>query len=259
MITDDTLSKVLGLYLIKLVERLKDCLGDKLVGVYLFGSASYNAYEAGRSDLDVQAVVREVLSHEEKQSITKQLNHQSLPCPARKLEFVVYAARNINPASRHPHFELNFNTGQYEPDHISFYPAQESSHWFLLDIAIGRQTGRALYGPAPAEVFAPVARHWVLEAIADSLEWHKANELVSANSVLNACRSWRFIATNQFSSKLAGAEWALQQASCPSVARLAIEAHKTGENLPAVSVLELYNIVAKDNNAALANISTRLE
>jgi hypothetical protein len=256
---ENTLSDELKTYLTKLVEQLRNCLADKLIGVYLFGSASYNAYEAGKSDLDVQAIVKERLEPSEKQGIIQQVNQQTLPCPARKLEFVVYAAKDVNPASRHPRFELNLNTGPHEPDHISLDPAQESSHWFLLDIAIGRETGCALYGPAPTELFAPIPKHWILKAIADSLEWHKANELTSSNSVLNACRSWRFIATNQFGSKLAGAQWALQQTGCPSVVEHAIVARKTGKELLATQVLELYDIVIKADNTTLANISTCLE
>jgi hypothetical protein len=232
-------------YLDELVKRVAEYLGDELVGIYLFGSAGYQAFEPGQSDLDVQAVVREPLSIEKKQAIVEILAHRVLPCPATKLEFVVYAHGSVSPASRHPRFELNINTGGSQDDHVSFDPADESSHWFLLDIAMGRETGRSLYGPPPTDTFAPIPVEWTLEAIADSLEWHRANEFSSANSVLNACRGWRFAVANCFGSKLAGAAWALEQDDCPSVVKEAIAARSTGEKLPAADVLHLYDVVVE--------------
>lgn len=238
-------------YLGEIVRRLREYPGDQLAGVYLFGSAGYEAYEPGLSDLDVQAVVKESLDLAEKQKIIESLTQEKLPCPARKLEFVVYAQGNINPANRHPRFELNLNTGPDQPDHVTLDPAGESSHWFLLDIAMGRELGQALYGPAPTQIFGAIPRRWTLEAIADSLEWHRVNELSSANSVLNACRGWRYIATNEFGSKLAGAEWALQKQGCPSVVARALEARLTGETLPAREVIKLYEIVIEAVRTAL--------
>lgn len=241
---ESPLPEEVSTYLNELVERVVEYLGDELVGIYLFGSAGYQAFEPGRSDLDVQAVVREPLSTEKKQAIAGILAHESLPCPATKLEFVVYAKGSVSPASRHPRFELNLNTGRSQADHVSFDTAEESSHWFLLDIAMGRETGRSLYGPPPTDTFAAIPVKWTLEAIADSLEWHRANEFSSANSVLNACRGWRFAVTYSFGSKLAGVEWALQQEDCPSVVKDAIAARRTGETLPAADVLYLYDVVA---------------
>ncbi|CAL00261.1 hypothetical protein CBS115989_5764 [Aspergillus niger] len=256
---DNKLPEEVEAYLEKLVERLTVYLKDQLVGVYLFGSASYDAYEPGLSDLDVQAIVKDQLDTVEKQAVIHQVNQAALPCPATKLEFVVYTQSAVYPASRHPRFELNLNTGPHQPDHISLDPANESSHWFLLDIAIGRELGRTLrgpdptlHGPDPTDAFGAIPRRWILEAIADSLDWHQANEVNSVNSVLNACRGWRFIVTGEFSSKLDGARWAIQQQGCPDIVRRAIAARRTGDKLPAAEVMTLYDIVVTANRAQLA-------
>ncbi|KAI9932611.1 hypothetical protein ASPWEDRAFT_33496 [Aspergillus wentii DTO 134E9] len=249
---DNTLPEEVEAYLAELVKRLTVYLKDQLVGVYLLGSASYDAYEPGLSDLDVQAIVKDQLDTAEKQAVIRRLNQAALPCPATKLEFVVYTQSAVYPASRHPRFELNLNTGLHQPDHISLDPANESSHWFLLDIAMGRELGRNLYGPDTTDAFGAIPRRWVLEAIANSLDWHQANEVNSANSVLNACRGWRFIVTGEFSSKLDGARWAIQQQGCPDIVRHAIAARKTGDELPADQVMTLYDIVVTANRAKLA-------
>jgi len=100
---------------IEYLEALRDAvqrkLGPHLLGLYLFGSAGCGAYERGVSDLDVQAVVDAPLPDAEKRALAALLSHAVLPCPARKLEFVCYARGAVNPASRRPRFELNFNTG----------------------------------------------------------------------------------------------------------------------------------------------------
>jgi len=226
-------------YLEQVVKTLQNRLQQWLVGVYLFGSAAYGDYTPGLSDLDVQAVLTESLSKCECTDIASSLDHQRLPCPARRLEFVCYAQSSINPATRHPHFELNFNTGAGEHNHLSLDPTEESSHWFVLDIAIGRAIGRTLVGPEPAQVFAPIPRIWQLEAISDSLAWHRTHELISANSVLNACRGWRYAVTGMWGSKVAGAAWVRQQQGCPLVVVQA-EQHRHGSPpLSASAVTEL--------------------
>lgn len=249
---DNNLPEEVDAYLEEIVQSLTDYLKDRLVGVYLFGSASYDAYEPGLSDLDVQAIVKDPLDTVDKQAVIGRLNQGALPCPATKLEFVVYAQSAVYPASRHPRFELNLNTGLHQPDHVSLDPANESSHWFLLDIAMGRELGRNLHGPNTTDAFGAIPRRWVLEAIANSLGWHQENELNSANSVLNACRGWRFIVTYEFSSKLDGAKWAMQQQGCPDIVSRAITARKTGNELPTAQVMTLYDIVMTANRAELA-------
>ena len=57
-------------------------------------------------------------------------------------------AVNLIPASRRSQFELNFNTGCDVEDHLSLDPGEEASHWFVLDIAMGRELGCGLVGPA---------------------------------------------------------------------------------------------------------------
>ena len=211
-------------YLRALTERTCAIVGANVVGVYLFGSAAYGSYRPGRSDLDVQVVVADMLTSDERTDLAAALAHSSLPCPARRLEFVCYARSAVASATRHPRFLLNFNTGgDLAADRLVLDPAEEASHWFLLDIAMGRRLGRALLGPPPAAVFSPVPRRWCLEALADSLRWHASNEVASANSVQNACRGWRYAAADTFGSKGSGVLWAYQQPDCPPTIAAALD------------------------------------
>jgi hypothetical protein len=242
-------------YLATLVERLRSRLGDRLVGVYLFGSAAYGAFTPGSSDLDVQAVVTDALAEDEKHAITASVAHALLPCPARRLELVCYTQASVNPAQRHPRFELNFNTGSDTDDHLTTDPADESSHWFLLDIAMGWEAGLSLSGPPTREVFGAIPRRWVLEGIADSLAWHAENELISDNSILNACRGWRYAVTGSFGSKRDGALWALDQPNCPPIVADALAGRQLPSEARIAGARCLMRLTGNAVNGAVASLA----
>jgi aminoglycoside adenylyltransferase-like protein len=179
-------------YLDDLVSRLT-AVAD-LHAVYLLGSAASGDYEHGRSDVDVVAVTAGRLSDAE----TRALAHaaESLPCPARKLELVVYPLGS----DRH---ELNLNTGET----ISFDPNEGPAFWFVLDRAIAEQHALALLGPAWHEVFEPVARQDVLDALEAAHDWQEREEPLGRSSVLNACRAWTWLETGEWTSKSQAAGW----------------------------------------------------
>ena len=239
-------------YLRALIDHVCAIVGTDIVGIYLFGSAAYGAYRPGRSDLDVQIVVADTLTRDERLRLARSLAHTVLPCPARRLEFVCYTQTAVDPATRYPHFLLNFNTGgDLTVDRLVLDPAEEASHWFLLDIAMGRALGRALFGPPPARVFAPIPRRWCLEALVDSLRWHESNEVASTNSLRNACRGWRYAATDIFGAKEAGASWARRQSDCPPTISAALDP-ATDTTVSVVAARDFVCFVADKVAAALA-------
>src|SRR3954464_12036979 len=98
-------------YLAALTRRLREVLGDQLVGVYAGGSYAMGAYVDGRSDLDVAAVVAGGLPDALKHRLVDALRHEALPCPAIGLELVVYPRATVELPTALPGFELNLNTG----------------------------------------------------------------------------------------------------------------------------------------------------
>jgi predicted nucleotidyltransferase len=179
-------------YLDELVARLADVAN--LHAVYLLGSAASGGYEHGRSDVDVVAVTTRSLSDTEKRELAKVA--ESLPCPARKLELVVYPLGS----DRH---EINLNTGEK----VSFDPEEDPAFWFVLDRAIAEQHATVLAGPLWHEVFEPVPREAVLEALEQALDWQEENDPIGRSSVLNACRGWMWLETGVWGSKLEAAAW----------------------------------------------------
>ena len=52
----------------------------------------------------------------------------------------------------------------------------EPGFWYVLDRAIAHRSGVVISGPPPRTVFVEVPRGTVLEAIYESIVWHRAHE-----------------------------------------------------------------------------------
>jgi hypothetical protein len=191
-------------YLAELTARLRAGLGGGLAGVYLIGSAGTGGYVHGASDLDVWALVRAPLSEDAKRALAGRVDQAALPCPARGLELVV--ARF--PAGPEPVVELNLNDGPRMERHVALDASAEPRHWFVLDAAIGRQGGRALWGPPSVEAIPAIPRSLQLAAIGESLDWYAAHEPDNRKAALTAARGWRYLVEGRWSSKEEAARWA---------------------------------------------------
>jgi Domain of unknown function (DUF4111) len=194
------------------VQRLHDLLRDGLVGTYLVGSAALGGYLHGRSDIDVIAVASTALTTNEKQAIVEALSHPRLECPTRGLEFVLYELASVATPRSDAAFEINLNTGPRMEPRVSFDPAADPRHWFIIDRAIARSHGVRLRGPQPERLFSPLPRRCILEALSESLVWHRTHDLVGHDSVLNACRAWKYATEDGWSSKTRAAAWAKARA-----------------------------------------------
>jgi hypothetical protein len=225
------LTAELDRYLAALTARLREHLGGDLVAVILSGSGATGSLAPASSDVDVIAIAAGAVQPERLEALAGAADHAVLPCPARKLELVVYPRAEVQAPGPRPRFLLNLNTGAGLETHRSLDPAQEPAHWFPLDLALARDRGRSLLGPPPAELIGPVPRDVVLAALAQSLDWHESREPASPNTVLNACRAWRFALDGALGSKEEGAAWARARAEDPGVIDAALEARRAGARL----------------------------
>jgi hypothetical protein len=175
-------------------ESLRDALGD---------------YLHGRSDLDVAAVTHATNALSTREGVVTALRHESLPCPARGLEFVLYPLAAVRAPSVQPGFDLNLNTGARMEFRVDYEPDPEEAHWFAIDRAILAEHGVALLGPVPRDVFAPLPRNLLLPLLVTSLRWHSRGAARGDDAVLNACRTLRYAAEARWSPKPEAGAWAL--------------------------------------------------
>jgi len=222
-------------YLDELVDRLHATLGARLLGVWLVNSGARGDYLPGRSDLDVVVGVTEVLDPATKRGLAERLSHAALPCPAPRLELVVYRRSVLAAPGAHPAFELNLNTGMAISDRVTLHPADEPPHWFVLDLSAAGERALAVIGPPPAELLGPIPPAIVIAALRASAAWHRANDATAPNRVLNGCRAWRWLETRGWSSKTEAAEWAIAAGGDAGLIRLALARRRgvTDAPLPA--------------------------
>jgi hypothetical protein len=235
-------------YLEELVARVEARLGSRLVGVWLFGSAALGDFDAQRSDLDVQAVSSERMTAAELEELAAVLAHAALPCPARGLEFVLYA-REALAEQDGPAFQLNLNTGARMSSHVSYDPCDDPRFWFVLDVAIGREQGHALAGPPADDVFPALPRPLVVESLREALSWQQRHDQSGVQVVLSACRAWAWAVDGRWLSKGAAAAWAAERLADPTPVTRALS-RRDETTGPALSEAEV-EVVRKRAELAL--------
>ena len=203
-------------YLAELTRRMQEILGAELLAVYAGGSYALGAYEHGRSDVDVTAVVAEPLSHDVKQRLVAALRHEALPCPARGLELVVYPLSTAQSGGGEPGFELNLNTGETMGFRADEAPGDIEGFWFAIDRSILREHGIAFHGPPAAELIAEIPRDALLPLLDESVRWHRDSATpTSADVILNTARTQHFVDTGHWISKPAARLLLDQAAGAP--------------------------------------------
>jgi hypothetical protein len=210
------------------------------VGVYFVGSVALGDYVPGQSDIDIVAVIDRRISDHEKREVVEALRHPNLSCPTRGLEFVLYTRDAVEAPPVDAGFEINLNTGPRMTTHVGFDASAEPRFWFLIDRAIANQFGIVIVGPPAAGVFAPISRRLLLEAMSESIAWHRANEKLGGSSVFIACRSWRYVDADELGSKNDAAEWARARSSDPGTIDAALEQRRGGRaklDGPAIATL----------------------
>lgn len=185
---------------------LRLVLGEKLLGVYLGGSASLGDYCAGSSDLDFLVVTDGHLSPEELDALAIFHREFLTAYPsARRLEGDYAPRACIIPE------------GTTVPvprcKRGAFVPHVDQVMLSADNICNMRENGIAFFGPPPAEVLPPVSPDQVRAAVRAMLAEPPKPALrpdEQADELLDLLRSLRALETGKPTTKAQGAEWARQ-------------------------------------------------
>ena len=180
-------------YLAELVERARGVLAANLVGAYAAGSVGLDAYQPGRSDIDVALVTAEPVADPTKRALVEVLRHEALPVPARGLELVVYTRAAAASGTSEPAFEVELNTGPAMAFRATYDPADRPSpdgrFWYALDRSILSGSTGSLLGPPANEAFVDVVPDDLRDLLVEALTWWLRQPGDPADAVLGACRS----------------------------------------------------------------------
>jgi hypothetical protein len=177
-------------YLDNLTSALERALEQTLRAVYITGSAAVGAYRQGSSDLDVLVAV-EGVSRAALERVVASCSHEALPCPAEKLELVVYELDELAQPHVPPRWRLNFDTGK-ATHQVDWDPSTQPSHWFVLDLAFAHDHAKPLLGSAVIGSPPPDA---VEQAFEELLDWFAQNEPDALPVARMRAEHWRSTGT----------------------------------------------------------------
>lgn len=192
-------------------EQLDRLLGTNVVGLYLSGSLAYGDFVPQRSDIDLQAVVQNPLTHEELTSVEqlhKQIEERH-PQWAGRIEcsyVPLKLMRELAPATPRPWWGLD-----------TFYPEAPAGNEWIINHYLLSRYGITLAGPDFNDLIPPIDIDIVRRASAKDLfqEWlpkiHDpewlSNSHYQSYLVLNLCRILYTVIRGEPRSKKVAAEW----------------------------------------------------
>jgi hypothetical protein len=234
---------VLSGYVAEVARRVRQVAGDRLVGIWLLGSAALHDYDPRRSDIDVQAVTTERLARSERERLVGLLAHEALPNPARGLEFVLYARADLADAAG-PRLQLNLDTGARMARHVAYDADEDPQFWFTIDVSIARQHGLPLVGPPASAVLPEPRRALVVAALQEALDFYAGLPGAPEQRLLSACRTWAWAVDQRWRSKGESARWAMPRLDDAGPVERALRL-RDGEPVPPLSRAEVDDVVAR--------------
>jgi len=196
----------------RLVELQRETLGDRLLAVYLFGSAVTGSFQPGISDVDTVAV---------------------LATDPSEIDVAMLGAMHAGLIGDMPEWNdrvevdylstaalTNFRSGSWPAARISpgepFHQIQIDQRW-VLDWYQVLRSGVTLYGPPPQEFIPPISDEEFVDAVRQLLA-NRPDRLTEevgpgglAYAVLTACRALRVCLTGEYLSKHDAAAWASER------------------------------------------------
>lgn len=201
-------NRVLG----RLLPRIQSVLGQKLVGIYLYGSLVYGDFDPEISDIDLLTVTTAPLDALELAQLEQM--HQEVarqnPKWDGRIEVAYLTTDALKTFRTHPSIIANISPG--EP----FHQLEAGKDW-LVNWYMVREIGVALVGPPPQSVIDPITKAEFIDIIRDHTrawaQWvdgcrHQGGQ---AYAILTMCRALYTLAHGEQVSKLQAAAWAARR------------------------------------------------
>ncbi|RSM47516.1 hypothetical protein DMB66_48105 [Actinoplanes sp. ATCC 53533] len=207
-----------------------DIVGAAVRSVILHGSLSAGGFRAGRSDIDVLAVIDGGLTDARVAAVERLVRRADIG-DAAGLDLHVVTAEVAGAPSRAPALELHIGRSDRSSIELEVERRVAASPDLPAELSMARADGRALRGAAPREVIAPVPADWIVDRGRHwLLTWRSLTDDAESAvfMVLTACRIWRFAVEHVHCGKAQAAEWALGRDPSLTVVRQAAQQHEHG-------------------------------
>jgi predicted nucleotidyltransferase len=198
-----------------LLSQLRMILGEKLVGLYLFGSLAGGYFEYKSSDIDLIAALATDLNEEEFERL--KVMHRDIAKQERnwedRIETGYITVENLK-KSQSPNTMAVISPGK------PFLMQEASADW-IINRSVLYEMGIALYGPSAKAIATPIAREELMRAIQEIVrEWRELimhTDLIrrreeQAYAILTMCRIlYRVRHDGKGASKKESAQWAEEE------------------------------------------------
>jgi len=198
---------------IQAFNLVKDVLGETLVAVYLFGSATMGGLRP-QSDVDLLVVVNQPLSEAKRSELVSRLMTVSGAIGnanfVRPIELTVLYLADVVPWTYPPKSELVY--GEWLREEFERYrvPKPEPDPDLAIVMTQARQSSIVLFGPEAQQLLDPIPGEHLERALEDSLtRLLDGLEGDERNVLLTLARMWRTAATGDLVPKDVAASWAI--------------------------------------------------
>ncbi|MCL5429629.1 MAG: DUF4111 domain-containing protein [Chloroflexi bacterium] len=196
-------------------DQISASLGSSLVGLYLFGSLTYDDFDPKRSDIDLVAVLEKPATSSEiddLQEILSQLKEKH-PKWANRVE-VSYTPKEMFEKTEPPGKRPYFGDGRFWPD------AQYGNEWIINNYLLYKH-GLVLFGPDVKSLLTAPSIDQVKTACIK--DFHEEWEPILRNKdwlddshyqsyvVLNLCRILYTVANSDVRSKKVATSWVISK------------------------------------------------
>ena len=198
---------------------MQKILRENLVGIYLHGSITQNAFRWNVSDVDFLLVVHSEPSDDVKRQLLDATLRLSEVAPPKGLEWSVVTQSDCLHVSHPVPFCLHYSIAHTQRYLTS--PEEYIQHMKGHDgdlaayFAVVRHCGIVLYGKPIEEVFGPVPQDFVMDSFRENII-----DDDTPNGILNRCRYEAYRQDGVMLSKIDGAQWALKHLPADLHARI---------------------------------------
>lgn len=192
-----------------LVESIRQILGQKLAGVYLYGSLVTGDFDAESSDIDLLAVTAADLEFQDFDRLQEMHNDVVSEHPKwdDRIEIAYLSVAALRTFKSQKSQIAVISPG--EPFHI-----KEAGKDWLINWWVVREKGVAIFGPPPATVIEPISKEEFVQAVREQAkewgEWISCSfkRKEQAYAILTMCRALYACQNGEQTSKQKAAQWA---------------------------------------------------
>jgi hypothetical protein len=195
-----------------LLDQMQRILGQKLVGLYLYGSLVSGDFDRDTSDIDLLAATESDIDDQEFQQL--QSMHNDLIARNQywrnRLEIAYLSITALKTFRTHTSKIAIISPG--EPFHI-----KEAGKDWLINWWVVREQGVVLFGPAPSTIIDPISKQEFLEVVqAHTRSWRDwiadmRDQPSQAYAILTLCRALYAYNNGEQVSKKQAALWAQER------------------------------------------------